>query len=597
MLKKILRRSDKLDNLQPARNLSGEHKQRRSRLDKIISSIAERLAGATGLDPQVVRGLLEVPPNSEMGDLAMPCFRLAKELGKKPPEIAAGFAAELQDTGSPIAGVSASGPYLNITLDRPVLAGSVLGGILSSEDGRPATGSGAGRTAVLEFSSPNIAKPFSIALLRGTALGAALARIHEALSWKVVRCNYFGDWGTQFGKVIVAFRKWGSEEALQADPIKHLLELYVRFAEEVSENPDLEEAARAVFKKLEDGGEEELQLWKRFRDMSLAQFEKIYARLGISYDCEEGEAHYRQMVPTAVEFLTEKGLLVESQGARVVNLEDHKLGVMLVLKSDDASIYASRDMAAVLDRQQRWKFDKLIYVVGADQKLHFRQLFKTLELAGCQWVGGCSHVDFGMVLISGEKMSTRRGKIVLLEDVLADAGTRAREIIDQKNPGLAKAQETADAVGQAAVLFASLSVKRNKTVDFVWERIVNFEGETGPYLQYTHARFCSVLRKAGAQISSRPDYSLLSSDDEHAVVKQLGRMVRVLERAAAEGEPSLVCSWLLELASSANNFYNHQRVIGDDPDLSAARLALVDCIRKRLRAGLEILGIAALEEM
>ncbi len=566
-------------------------------MDQIITAIAGKLAEGTGLQPSTVRGLLEVPSDDKMGDLALPCFRLAKQLGKKPPEIAAEFAKALSGVGSPIASVRATGPYLNVMLDRAALAGSVLGEIAAAGDGLPSSEPGAGKTVVIEFSSPNIAKPFTVALLRGTALGAALARIHEAMGWKVIRCNYFGDWGTQFGKVIVAFRKWGDEKKLEADPIKHLLELYVRFNAEAGENPALDDEARAVFKRLEDGGEEELAMWQRFRDMSVKGFEETYMQLGISFDSYEGEAHYREQVPEAAEFLKAKGLLSESQGAQIVDLEDHKLGVMLILKSDDASIYASRDVAAARDRHARWGFDKLIYVVGADQKLHFKQLFKTLELAGCEWARGCTHVDFSLVLIDGKKMGARLGKVVHLKDVLGDAAAKAREVIAGKNPGLADAEGVADAVGRAAVLFASLSVKRTKTVDFVWERIVNFDGETGPYLQYTHARFCSILRKADREIPSSPDWSLLSSDDEHAVVKQLGRMGRVLERAASEGEPAQVCTWLLELCSATNNFYNHQRVLCEDPDLAGARLALVDAVRKRVRAGLELLGITPLEEM
>jgi arginyl-tRNA synthetase len=566
-------------------------------LDQLIAPIAEKLAGAAGLPVDQVRGLLEVPPDEKMGDLALPCFKLARQLAKKPPEIAAEFAKALSGAGSPIASAKAAGPYLNIMLDRAALAESVLGEIAASADGLPAAKPGAGKTAVIEFSSPNIAKPFSVALLRGTALGAALARLHEALGWKVVRCNYFGDWGTQFGKVIVAFRRWGSEEELENQPIKHLLELYVRFQEESKGDPALDEEARAVFRKLEEGSAEELALWERFKGLSVERFNDIYSRLRIGFDSEEGEAHYRAQVPAAAEFLREKGLLEESQGAQIVNLEPHKLGVMLVLKSDDASIYASRDVAAARDRYARWSFDKLVYVVGADQKLYFRQLFKVLELAGCEWAGRCQHVDFGMVLIDGEKMSTRAGRIVLLAEVLSDAAARALQAVKEKNPDHPAPLEAAAAVGRAAVLFTSLSVKRSKPVDFVWERIVDFEGETGPYVQYTHARFSNILRKAEMPVPDAPDYALLSTDEEHAVVKQLGRMGPVLERAAAEGEPASVCTWLLDLASAANGFYNKHKVIDKQAPLKGARLALVDAVRKRVAAGLDLLGIIPLEEM
>jgi arginyl-tRNA synthetase len=568
-------------------------------LEKLIAAIAEKLAGVAGLPVAELRGMIEIPPDAKMGDLALPCFRLAGRLGGKPPEVAARLAGALGAGAGGALPVSATaaGPYLNIAIDRAALAEAVIGEARSSESGLPPARPGAGRTAVIEFSSPNIAKPFTVALLRGTALGAALARLHEALGWRVVRCNYFGDWGTQFGKVIAAWRRWGAPAELEADPIKHLLELYVRFDEEARADEALVAEARAIFKRLEEGGAGELELWERFRRLSLDQFERIYAQLGIGYDSCEGEAHYRDRVAAAVEFLRSKGLVSESQGATVVDLEKHKLGVMLLLKSDDASIYASRDVAAALDRHRRWAFDRLVYVVGADQKLHFQQVFKSLELAGCSWAAGCVHVDFGMVLVGGEKMSTRRGRIVLLEDVLRDAAERAGEVIAAKNPQLATAGEVARAVGQAAVLFASLSVRRNKTVDFDWQRIVSFEGETGPYVQYTHARLCSVLRKAGRPVPEAPDWSRLLTEDERGALRQLGRMGQVLQRSAAECEPAQLCTWLLEAASAVNNFYNQQRVLGDDAELTGARLALVDAARRRLRAGLEILGITPLEEM
>ncbi len=599
-------------------------------MDQLILAIAERLAAASGLPVAELVALIEVPPDEKMGDLALPCFRLAGKLKKKPPEVAAEFAKHLSGSGSgsPVADVSAAGAYVNIRLDRAALAAAVLGEVAASPNGLPkpsmpgpngdtphpsplpqgeresvrkgdasSTLHHPPSTAVIEFSSPNIAKPFTVALLRGTALGAALSRIHEALGFKVVRCDYFGDWGTQFGKVITAFRKWGSEERLQSEPIGHLLELYVRFGEEAKANPALDEEARAVFRKLEDGSAEELALWERFRSLSVAEFERTYSRLGIKFDSYDGEGYYRNKVQAAVDFLRSKGLVEQSQGATVVNLEKQKLGVMLLLKSDDASIYASRDVAAALDRRERYGFERLIYVVGADQKLHFQQVFKSLELAGCEWAKSCRHVDFGLVLIGGEKMAARKGKVVLLNQVLDQAVELAARIIAEKNPDMPEKERAAEAVGVGAVVFTSLVTRRNKDVDFAWERILSFEGETGPYLQYTHARLCSILRKAGGAPAGAPDLALLATDEEHLVVKQLGRMSRVLAGAAENCEPALLASWCLDLAGAANRFYNQHRVIGDDARLTAARLALVDAVRKRLRAGLELLGLVALEEM
>lgn len=566
-------------------------------MDQLILAIAQRLAAASGLPVAELVALIEVPPDEKMGDLALPCFRLAGKLKKKPPEVAADFAAALAGSGSPVAGASAAGAYVNIRLDRAALAAAVLGEVSGSASGLPVSKPGAGQTAVIEFSSPNIAKPFTVALLRGTALGAALSRIHEALGFKVVRCDYFGDWGTQFGKVITAFRKWGSEEKLKSEPIGHLLELYVRFGEEAKVNPALDEEARAVFRKLEDGSAEEMALWERFRSLSVAEFERVYARLGIKFDSYDGEAYYRNKVQAGVDFLRAKGLVEQSQGATIVNLEKQKLGVMLLLKSDDASIYASRDVAAALDRQERFRFSKLIYVVGADQKLHFQQLFKSLELAGCEWAKACRHVDFGLVLIGGEKMSTRAGKVVLLGEVLDKAAELAAKIIAEKNPEMPNKERAAEAVGVGAVAFTSLVTRRNKDVDFAWERILSFDGETGPYLQYTHARLCSILRKAGGAPAGAVDLGLLATDEEHGVVKQLGRMSRILADSAENCEPALLASWCLDLAGAANRFYNQHRVIGEDAALTAARLALVDAVRRRLRAGLELLGLVALEEM
>ncbi|MHC4606583.1 MAG: arginine--tRNA ligase [Planctomycetota bacterium] len=565
-------------------------------MEQILSAIAEKLADAAGLPAAAFASLFEEPRDRKMGDVALPCFRLAKELKKKPPEIASDLAAKLSAAGPPVASAKAAGPYLNIMLDRAALAEAVLGELKDSADGLPPARPGAGKKAVIEFSSPNIAKPFTVALLRGTALGAALARVHEALGYEVVRCNYLGDWGTQFGKVITAFRKWGDEKKLEKDAISHLLELYVRFDGEAKKDASLAEEARATFRKLEEGSAEEAALWKRFRALSLGVFEKTYARLGIRFDSYEGEAHYRSRVPEAVKTLKACGLLEESRGATIVDLEKHGLGVMIVLKSDDASIYASRDVAAALDRADCHGFDRLVYVVGADQKLHFRQLFKVLELAGCAWAGRCRHVDFGLVLVEGEKMSTRAGRIVLLRDLLDRASQLAREVIAQKNPDLADPAGTAEAVGVGAVLFASLFTRRNKDVDFAWKRILSFEGETGPYLQYTHARLCSILRKAGGLPAGAADVGLLSTDEEHAVVKQLGRMGPLLSKTAEDGEPALLAAWLLDLCGAANNFYNRHRVLGEEP-VNAARLLLVDCVRKRLSAGLSILGIVPLEEM
>lgn len=562
--------------------------------------IGQLLGALLSLEAKRVEEMLETPPDPEMGDLAFPCFVLSSREKKAPAAIAAALADKLaRQRGEYWEKVTPRGPYLNFFLDAPALGRKVLQRIFREGAAYGGSAAGAGRTVVIDFSSPNIAKPFSIGHLRSTVIGHSLYLLFQALGYRCVGVNHLGDWGTQFGKIIVAFRRWGEEDALRADPVDHLFQLYVHFHREAEANPDLEEEARTWFKRLEEGDGEATLHWSRFRELSLHSYEEIYRLLGIRFDHYHGESHYNDMLEDTIRLVQEKGIARESEGALIVDLEKHGLPPCMLRKKDGATLYVTRDIAAAIYRYNTFNFDRALYVVGAEQKLHFAQLFKVLELLGFEWADRCVHVPFGLIRFKGGRMSTREGKVVLLEEVLQRAIGLARDIIEEKNPDLAGKEEAARAVGLGAVRFGDLGNDRIKDIEFDWNKVMDFTGETAPYIQYSHARICSILRKAGS--FSREEAwgaaALLQEEEEKGLIKALATLPERVEAAAEGYRPSLVARHLVEVAREFNRFYHRCPVLGSAGPLQDARLLLIDATRQVLANGLGLLGISAPEEM
>lgn len=541
--------------------------------------------------------LIEIPPNPEIGDYAFPCFQLAKHLRKSPGKIALELAEKLQPTES-ISQIQPLDAYLNFFIDQEILNQRVLSEVLAYPEDYGAQKIGIAQTIAIDFSSPNIAKPFNIGHLRSTVIGGALKNIFEYLGYTVQGINFLGDWGTQFGKVICAYQLWGAEVDLTDEPIKQLLKLYVKFHQEAEKDPTLEDKSRQWFQRLEENDREALKLRQEFKDITIESLIQIYQRMNISFSEYSGESLYFQKAEEIAERLNQLGLLKESEGALVVDLSEYDMPPFLVKKSDGTTLYSSRDLAAAIDRYERLQFTQSLYVVGQEQRLHLQQVFKVLELMGYEWASKCQHVSFGLYLFSGEKMSTRRGKVIFLEDVLDDAVNLVSEIIEEKNPTLENKAQIAEMVGVGAVLFADLKNTRVKDVQFDYDKILSFDGETGPYLQYTHARISSLLKKADQQIElERLDYDLLVTTEEKEVVKAIGQFPGKIQEAAVKLEPSIIAKYLINLAALFNTFYNAQRILTDDLALRTARLAIALAAKITLKKGLALLGIKAPERM
>ncbi len=535
--------------------------------------------------------LIETPKNKAHGDLAFPCFTLAKLWKQSPQKIAVSLAEQLRDER--YEDVQAIGPYINFFLDKKIISEKVMNEILAEQSHYGALSLGNGKNIAIDMSSPNIAKPFSMGHLRSTVIGASIANIIKKCGYTPVKINHIGDWGTQFGKLIVAYKAWGDEEKVKESPISELLKLYITFHEKAEENPELEQQGRDWFKKLEDGDEEATNLWGWFRDESLKEFEKIYKLLGIQFDSFNGEAFYNDKMAEIVEIIENSGLLVEDQGAMVVKLEDEGLTPCLIKKSDGATLYITRDLSAALYRHRTYDFAKAVYVVGNEQSLHFKQLKAVLKKLGFDWADNISHVPFGMIMQDGKKMSTRKGRVVLLEEVLAESIELARKNIENKNPDLKNKDEVARQVGVGAVIFNDLKNDRMNNIEFSLEDILKFEGETGPYLQYTNARAHSILRKA-----STPTCASAGLNDEYSfdIVKHLLAFPSVIERAFEKMEPSVIAKYLVDLAQSFNRYYGHVRILEVDGDLQN-RLALIKSITIVLEEGMHLLGMEAPQEM
>lgn len=561
--------------------------------------ISKKISEHTGLDVNDVAAAVEIPPEEKLGDLAFPCFPLAKVMRKAPPVIAGELAKEFE--GDPyLERVEQAGGYLNFFLDRKTFVKDTISAIKSAGGAWGSSDMGNGKTALVEYSSPNIAKPFHIGHLFSTAIGNSLAKIYAHLGYNVQSLNHLGDWGTQFGKLTSAYYRWGDKEKIDADPINELLKIYVKFHEEAEKDPSLEDEAREYFKQLENGDEAVTALWQHFRDISLKEYIRVYDMLGVKFDSYNGEAFYSDKMQEVVDILNEKGLLVESDGARVVDLSDLNVPPCIILKSDGATIYATRDIAAALYRHRTYDFDKNIYVVGTPQALHFKQIFAVMERAGWEWSKDCTHVGFGLVKFPGKTMSTRHGDVVFLEDVLKEAVDKTRAIVEENGTVAPENRdEAAKKIGIGAILYTFLKNSREKDIIFSWDTMLDFEGESAPYCQYSYARGRSILRKADGIDYSDADLTLAVSDEEYTLVKQLDAFADAVRAAADKNEPFYINRYVTDLAKAFNKFYNTNPIMRDDVplDIKKARLAIVDASCTVIRTALALLGIETVEKM
>ena len=554
--------------------------------------VAEKLA-TKDLAENEIRELLSVPPDLEKGDLTLPCFKLAKVLRKSPVVIANELKSVFEGDVNFSAVESVNG-YLNFKFNRASFASQVLADVLSGKEKYGSSDMGKGKTICIDYSSVNIAKPFHIGHLSTTVIGGSLYKIFEFLGYKVVGINHLGDYGTQFGKMICAYKLWGDKQAVEKGGVKELMRLYVRFHEEAKQNPELDDKAREYFKNIENGCREENELFTWFKDITLKEVKKIYEKLNIKFDSYAGESFYNDKMQPVIDELTEKGLLVESDGAKVVKLDDYGMPPCIILRSDGASLYATRDLAAALYRKKTYDFYKCLYVVAYQQDLHFKQLFKVLELMGKEWAKDMVHVSFGMVSLEDGAMSTREGKVVLLEDVLNKAVEKCLNIINEKNPNLEDKENVAEIVGIGAVIFGTLFSGRIKDITFSYDKMLNFDGETGPYVQYTCARCKSVLRKSG----EIKDYKVTSvNDDEYALTTLLARFPEIVKQSAEKYEPSVITRYSVDLAEAYNKFYFDYRILGEEDDVKNYRLALTSATLYVLSSALRLLGISVPEKM
>ena len=545
------------------------------------------------LDQDAILNLLEQPKSSELGDIAFPAFSLAKT-ERKAPQIIAADIAEKIDTAH-FDKVVATGPYVNFFLSKAEISGQVIKEVIKDGADYGQQNEGNNQNITIDLSSPNIAKPFSVGHLRSTVIGDALSNIFRKIGYNTIKINHLGDWGKQFGLLMVAYKKWGSQEAVEANPIDELLKLYVRINAEIENDPSLDEEGRLWFKKLEDGDPEATELWQWFRDESLTEFNRIYELLGVEFDSLNGEAFYNDKMDEGIQILEDKGLLQESKGASIVDLEDFNLPPAMIKKSDGATLYITRDIATAIYRARTYNFVKNVYVVGQEQANHFRQLKAVLKKMGFDWSDDMIHVDFGLVTKNRQKLSTRKGNIILLEPTLLEAISRAKSQIEAKNPDLENKEAVARAVGVGAVKFYDLKTDRRNGYDFDLEAMVSFEGETGPYIQYAYARVQSILRKANFQPDAEATYSL-NDPESWEIIKLLQDFGRVVKRAADNYEPSLIAKYAISLAQAFNKYYAHTRILDESPERDS-RLALSYSTAVVIKEALRLLGVEAPEKM
>ena len=566
---------------------------KRALADALYTAIRS-VYGESAVTAEELSGALEVPPNPEMGDYAFPCFKLSKALHKPPVAIAEALSGAVE--ADFLGRVESVKGYLNFFVDKAMYARQTIEGALSAGDRYGADESGRGKTCVLDYSSINIAKRFHIGHLSTTMIGNSLARLYRFFGWETVGVNHLGDWGTQFGKMIAAYKRWGDRETVMRGGVDEMVKLYVRFNAEAKEHPELNDEGRAWFKAIEDGDAEALEIFNWFKSVTLKDAEKVYDLLGVKFDSYAGESFYNDKMQPIVDELSRQGLLKEDQGAQIVDLEAYGMPPAIILRSDGATLYVTRDLAAAKYRQDTYHFDKCLYVVAYQQDLHFKQLFKVLELMGYDWYKNCEHVNFGMVSFEGQTLSTREGRIVYLEDLLNTSIEKARAIMEEKSPDLENKDEVAKQVGIGAVVFFILYNNRRKDIDFWWDRALNFDGETGPYVMYTHARCCSVLRKA-EKCGAQPDYSALTDGSAQDVVRLIEQFPGVLKAAFDRSEPSMITRFSVDLAQAYNRFYYENKILDDDPTVRAARLTLTRATCQVIRQALYLIGLEAPERM
>lgn len=561
--------------------------------NKIVELIAQNIEGMTNDE---IASFIEIPPRPEMGDFAFPCFRLAKTMRKAPNMIAADIKEAIGDVDF-LNKIDVQGAYLNFYIKPEIFVKSMVDASKDSDFG--GSKEGEGKVICIDYSSPNVAKNFHVGHLRTTIIGNSLYKIYTKLGYKVNRINHLGDWGTQFGKLIVAYKTWGSKEAVERDGIAELMKLYVKFHEEADKKPELVDDARMWFNKMENGDEEALSIWQWFKDISLVEYKRTYDLLGIDFDYYLGESFYRDKCQEVVDKVTAAGLLQESEGAMIVDLSEYDMAPCIVTKKDGSSIYATRDLAAIFYRKNTYNFCKCLYVTGQEQKLHFAQVFKVVELLGNEWAKDeLIHIPYGLVSLEGAKLSSRNGNIIYAEDILKDAIAKSLEIITEKSPNLPNKEEVAKIVGVGAILFNDLYNQRIKDVSFSWDKVLNFDGETGPYVQYTHARCSSIIRLAeGFNPDMDIDYHVLAEPDAMELLKEISRFPKVIADAAEKYEPSIVARFAVDVAQAFNKFYNSTRINVPEENIKNARVMLTYLTKKTIRDALSLLGIAAPEAM
>lgn len=559
--------------------------------------IALLISNVTDLEKDEILNLIEIP-NSDMGDFAFPCFKLAKTM-KKAPNIIASELAEKIEKKEFIDNIQVVNAYINFYVSKSIYVEKVLTNVLNEKDNFGNSNIGNDKTVIIDYSSPNIAKPFHIGHLRSTVIGNSLYKIYKKLGYNVVGINHLGDWGTQFGKLIVAYKKWGNKELVEKDDIKELSKIYVKFHEESEKDKSLEDEARLWLVKMQEGDKEALDLWKWFCDISMKEFERVYKMLNISFDSYAGESFYNDKMQPVVDELFEKNILVESEGAKIVDLEPYNMPPCLILRSDGGTLYPTRDIAAAFYRKKEYNFEKCLYITALDQNLHFAQWFKVIELMGYDWAKDLVHIPFGLVSLNDGKLSTRKGHVVLMEDILNHAIEKTKNIIEEKNPNLENKEKIAKDVGIGAVIFNDLFNSRVKNVVFDLERMLNFQGETGPYVQYTHARACSILEKENfnEDLLKNIDYSLICDEYSFELVKTLSQYPDKIVDASNKYEPFIITRHLVNVCQAFNKFYDENNIKNSEADLKNARLALVYATKTIIANGLYLLGINAPEKM